>query len=160
MRSLRGQPERGVEQFNEFFLHYDDVPEELWRWENFTPKEIACSKTGQIYVESVSLDCLQRGRDIAGLPFHCNSAHRSRVHNANVRGAPRSRHLLLAFDISLVNHHPVVLYIQLRQAGFGSFGIYKRFMHCDIRPGRMWWSSHEVKREWARMFSDPEVRLA
>lgn len=160
MRSLLDQPEGGVEQFNQFFIHYEDVPEELWRWGDFTPKELSCKKTGQLYLESVSMDCLQTGREYSQVPYYVSSAHRSRVHNANIGGAPRSRHLLMAFDISLRNHHPVVLYLQLRKAGFGSFGIYKRFIHCDIRPGRMWWSSKEVKREWAQMFSDPQVRLA
>lgn len=149
MRSMLGQSNRQLDgQFNELFLHYTDVPAELWRWPNFTPEEIACPLTGQVYVESISLDCIQRTREDLGRPINLNSAHRSRLHNVRVKGAPRSRHLLLAFDIKLDRHNRRELYVALRRAGFGSFGFYNTFIHADIRPGRRWWSSHSAKRTW------------
>lgn len=160
MRSLHRESEGELKHFAELYIHYGDVPSEKWRWPNFTPKELACPRTGQLYVDSYSLDCLQLARNISGVAFHINSAHRSRIHNVRVRGAPRSRHLLMAFDISLRNHDVAELYRILIQAGFGSFGIYNSFIHADVRKGRRWFSSHKTKREFYAALNHVDSVLA
>ena len=46
----------------------------------------------------------------------------------------------IAFDISLRGHDRNELLRQCREAGFGSFGKYKTFLHVDTRRNRRWGS--------------------
>jgi hypothetical protein len=58
-----------------------------------------------------------------------------------VGGAPKSAHREgIAFDISLRGHDRNELLRQCREAGFGSFGKYKTFLHVDTRRNRKWGS--------------------
>lgn len=41
-----------------FYEHWRDVPEEAWRWPNFSPAEIACRGTGKLLVNEAALDKL------------------------------------------------------------------------------------------------------
>ena len=45
------------------FRHFRDVPDQLWRWSNFSPAEIACRGTGQLKLHPAALDTLQALRD-------------------------------------------------------------------------------------------------
>ena len=121
------------------FEHYSQVPSKLWRWQSFTPKEIACRGTGEILINQDALDKLQLLRDIIKKPLFINSAYRSALHNARVGGAPRSRHKAGdAFDISLRNHNTEDLHKAALKAGFTGFGIYQTFLHVDTGRIRQW----------------------
>ena len=75
-----------------YYRHWRDVPKESWRWQNFSPAEIACRGTGSILIHEQALDRLQALRTRLGKPLIVNSAYRSPEHNARVRGAKRSKH--------------------------------------------------------------------
>lgn len=121
------------------FEHYSQVPKELWRWQNFTPQEIACKGTGELLLVPYAMDCLQRLREIIKKPLYINSAYRSPLHNARIGGAPRSRHKAGdAFDISLRNHYKEDLHKAALQAGFQGIGIYNSFIHIDTWRKRQW----------------------
>lgn len=126
-----------------------DHPSEIqdWRWPNFTPAEIACPCCGEVYLDADSMDALQEARAAAGRLFILNSAHRCAIHNARVGGAPLSQHKWIAFDISLAGHDRIRLFEILREAGFGSFGFYRTFIHADMRPGRRWYGKG-VNKLW------------
>ena len=123
------------------FRHFRDVPQDLWRWKNFSPAEIACRGTGQLKLHPEALDKLQALRDRLGKPLIVRSAYRSREHNRNVGGAPRSKHMDgTAFDIAMSNHDPVAFEAAAREVGFLGFGFYPRsgFIHIDLGPARSW----------------------
>ena len=121
------------------FEHYSQVPSKLWRWQSFTPKEIACRGTGEILINQDALDKLQLLRDIIKKPLYINSAYRSALHNARVGGAPMSSHKKgIAFDISLRNHNIEDLHKTALKAGFTGFGIYQTFLHVDTGRVRQW----------------------
>ncbi|MCC5983888.1 MAG: DUF882 domain-containing protein [Rhodobacteraceae bacterium] len=123
------------------FAHFRDVPEQLWRWPNFAPAEIACRGTGQIKLHPAALDRLQALRDRLGKPLIVRSAYRSPAHNRNVGGAPRSKHMDgTAFDIAMSNHDPRTFEAAARAVGFKGFGFYPRsgFIHIDLGPARQW----------------------
>ena len=122
------------------FEHYSQVPKELWRWKNFTPKEIACQGTGELLLVPHALDSLQILRKLINKPLYINSAYRSPLHNARIGGAPKSSHKEgRAFDISLRNQDRGELYEAAKIAGFTGFGInYKTFMHIDKGRDRQW----------------------
>jgi uncharacterized protein YcbK (DUF882 family) len=110
----------------------------VWRWPNFTPKEIACQGTGSLLVNTPALNRLQLLRDLLGIPLTVLSAYRSPRHNALVGGAPLSQHLDgAAFDLSLVLPQR-----EMREAaadvGFTGFGGYRSFIHIDIGRERSW----------------------
>ncbi|MCT4334308.1 D-Ala-D-Ala carboxypeptidase family metallohydrolase [Paracoccus sp. YLB-12] len=124
-----------------FYRHWRDVPNDSWRWPNFSPAEIACRGTGSILIHEAALDRLQALRTRLGKPLIVNSAYRSPEHNARVRGAKRSKHLQgTAFDISMANHDPSVFEKAARAEGFLGCGTYPRsgFMHIDLGPARRW----------------------
>lgn len=122
------------------YRHYSEVPVSVWRWRNFTPAEIASKGDGSILINEEALDVLQKARDLAGMPFHINSAYRDPVHNAMVGGAPRSVHKTgCAFDISLRGFDKQELIRICRAAGFTGFGVnYQTFLHVDTGRNRSW----------------------
>jgi len=127
------------------FKHYRDVPDSLWHWENFAPREIACRGSGEIKIVPEAMDALQRVRRVLGAPMVLTSAYRSRLHNARVGGAPLSAHRalvpgILAFDILIAGHDRNELLQTCLENGFGSYGKYKTFLHVDTRKGRSWGS--------------------
>jgi hypothetical protein len=104
------------------FRHFRDVPEQLWRWSNFSPAEIACRGTGQLKLHPEALDKLQALRDRLGKPLIVRSTYRSPEHNRAVGGAPVSRHMDgTAFDIAMSNHDPAAFEAAARKVGFLGF---------------------------------------
>lgn len=123
------------------FRHFRDVPDSAWRWQHFSPAEIACRGTGQLRLHPEAMDKLQALRDRLGKPLIVRSAYRSPEHNRAVGGATRSKHMEgTAFDIAMANHDPVVFEAAARAVGFLGFGYYRRsgFMHIDLGPARTW----------------------
>jgi zinc D-Ala-D-Ala carboxypeptidase len=130
------------------FRHFRDMPQDLWRWKNFSPAEIACRGTGQLKLHPEALDKLQALRDRLGKPLIVRSAYRSPEHNRNVGGASRSKHMDgTAFDIAMGNHDPVAFEEAAREVGFLGFGYYPRsgFMHIDLGPARSWGEKFPVR---------------
>lgn len=131
-----------------FYSHWRDVPTARWRWNNFSPAEIACRGSGSLRIHEEALDKLQALRDRLGKPLIVRSAYRSPVHNRAVGGAPRSKHLDgTAFDIAMANHDPVAFEEAARVVGFKGFGFYPRsgFMHIDLGPARIWGERFPVR---------------
>ncbi len=124
---------------------WTEAPAE-WRWANFTPGELACRCGGRFcggeyWHDPVFLDALQTLREAMGAPVSVNSAHRYGLWNAHVGGAPASQHKMIAADIRIACHDPGRLLAAGREAGFGSFGLYRTFIHMDLRAGRRWFGA-------------------
>ncbi len=136
--------EKKIKANGVLFDHYSEFPASRWRWENFTPRELACRGTGRLMVDFKSLDCLQKLRDTLGKPLVLNSAYRSPEHNFAVRGARQSQHLRArAFDVKMAGHDPEQFEAAARECGFTSFGYYVRqgFMHIDTRKTPAKWGA-------------------
>ena len=130
------------------FRHFREVPEQLWRWPNFSSAEIACRGTRQIKLHPEALDKLQALRDRLSKPLIIRSAYRSPEHDRAVGGAPASKHMDgTAFDISMANHDPAAFEAAARAVGFLGFGYYPRsgFMHIDLGPARVWGEKFPVR---------------
>jgi len=130
------------------YRHFRDVPENLWRWPNFSPAEIACRGTGRLKLHPEALDKLQALRDRLGKPLILRSAYRSPEHNRAVGGAKASKHMDgTAFDIVMANHDPAAFEAAARAVGFLGFGFYPRsgFMHIDLGPARDWGERFPVR---------------
>ena len=79
------------------------------------------------------LDKLDDAREYANIPFHINSAYRTKEHNAKIGGKPNSSHLKgLAVDIKATDSRTRFLVLQaLISVGFNRIGIAKTFIHVD-----------------------------
>ncbi len=128
--------------------HWTAVPWPADRWPNFSPKELACRHCGEAYIDRVSIDMLQRAREAYGAPLRINCGHRCAIHNAQVGGAPKSQHKLIAFDVSIRSADRWAILKALERAGFTTFGFYQTFIHTDIRPGRRWYSGEKARQLW------------
>lgn len=123
------------------YKHYSEVPRDAWRWDSFSPKEIACHGTGEILIDFDALDRLQTFRDIIGVPFTPNSAYRSIEHNKTIGGSPKSQHCYgRAFDVPVFNNKMSRDTIKkvARIVGFKGIGDYNTFVHIDTGPARYW----------------------
>jgi len=130
------------------YSHWSAFPMSEWKWKNFTPKELASKGNGEFYYHPRTLNALQKARSALGKPLYINSGHRDWLHNLAVGGVPRSAHLWLACDISTRGHNLAQLRAILMASGFKTFGYYNRFIHADLRPGRLWYGSQEAKTQW------------
>lgn len=106
-----------------------------WPWPNFSEKEIACKCCGETFIDSESMDALQRLRDAWGRPIRVNSAHRCVAHNARVGGVNASMHLKLAFDCPCPAIEQERFATAAKAAGFRGIIRYPRrgFVHLDCR---------------------------
>lgn len=116
---------------------------EAGRWPNFAAVEMACTCCGEVYWAPDEFDRAQNLRTALARPVSFNSTHRCWRNNARVGGAPKSQHKRIAFDFSLLR--PAVSEAELAAlqenmfaAGFGTFGLYRTFIHTDSRRGRFW----------------------
>jgi len=98
---------------------------------------------------------LQKIRDVAGCAIHINSAYRSPEHNERIGGAHKivdgkrietSQHVFgKASDLTSRNHTPKELYdlieamILCGDISEGGLGLYKSFVHYDIRGKKARW---------------------
>lgn len=121
------------------YKHYSEVPDNEWRWPNFTPKEIACKGSQSIVINEQALDTLQKARTLLGAPMRINSAYRGIEWNHEVGGSKNSRHKNgSAFDISVGNHNYEELLEALMESGFTGIGLYNTFIHVDTGRPRTW----------------------
>lgn len=120
---------------------------------NFSLSEFAChDKDGtpvpQQYLKNVQrvANQLQILRDYLGEPVRILSGYRTPSHNKKVGGATRSYHLTAsAADIAVKSKSPKQLaaiverLIAKGSLKFGGLGLYKGFIHLDIRPNKVRW---------------------
>lgn len=80
------------------------------------------------------LSKLDEAREMAGIPFHINSAYRTKEHNAKIGGSPNSSHLKgLAVDISATDSRTRYTILDaLLSVGFNRIGIADTFIHVDL----------------------------
>lgn len=120
--------------------HWREVPPGQWRWQHFTPQEMACKGSQRIKVRIALMDKLEALRGLVG-EMHVLSGYRSPEHNKEVGGAAQSKHVLgEAADISMARHDPAEFYDAARQVGFLGIGFYpsQNFIHVDLGPKRWW----------------------
>ena len=89
------------------------------------------------------VNLLERIRKHFGVPVTVNSGIRCKTHNSNVGGVSGSQHLKgTAADISVKGVDPakVAAYAETLLPGTGGIGIYKNFVHVDVRKTKSRWN--------------------
>lgn len=119
---------------------------------NFDSKEFDCKDGTKVPAELIP-NCLELAinlqilRDSLGVPIRITgSGYRTPSHNKNVKGAPKSQHLLCkAADINADGLTPKQLaahiesLIEKGSMKQGGIGVYKGFVHYDIRGTTARW---------------------
>jgi len=114
-----------------------------WPLQWFTKQELACRHCGALFVCEQAALALDRVRARLDLPLRLTSAYRCATHNKNVKGAPRSRHMICdAFDIKCNTPSERLMLIHAAfSEGFHGIGIYDDFIHIDYRMAPALWYS-------------------
>ena len=111
---------------------------------NFTVKEFACSDgTDTVFISLTLVNLLQKIRDHLGKAVIINSAYRTEAHNKSIGGATYSQHKYgLAADIHIngVTPKEIAAYVETLMPSSGGIGIYKSFVHVDVRQVKSRWN--------------------
>jgi len=122
------------------------------RTKNFSLSEFACKDGTAVpekYYDNVweLMQNLQVLRDYFGVPITINSGYRTEKHNAKIGGSKNSQHLLAkASDIVVKGISPLEVYqtieklIENGKIKQGGLGLYKTFVHYDIRGIKARWT--------------------
>lgn len=122
---------------------------------NFKVSEFACNDgSDPIFIHKDLPSVLQHIRNCFGKPLVINSAYRTAYYNKQVGGASKSYHCYgMAADVAISGVEPREIAIAAEQAlsavGYpGGVGLYKSFVHVDVRSTKYRWdqrSGKEVK---------------
>lgn len=111
---------------------------------NFKAKEFACKDgSDAIFIAPSLVDILQAIRNKFGRAVYINSAYRTPSHNKKEGGSTYSQHLYgKAADIRITGVKPKVIaeYIETLIPDTGGIGIYKNFVHVDVRAEKSRWN--------------------
>ena len=111
---------------------------------NFTVKEFACSDgTDTVFISLALVNLLQKIRNHFGKAVIINSAYRTEAHNKSIGGATYSQHKYgLAADIHIdgVTPKEIAAYVETLMPSSGGIGIYKSFVHVDVRQVKSRWN--------------------
>lgn len=111
----------------------------------FSEAEFAATGCSSKDCASESITRLDLARHLAGVPFHINSAYRSREHDLKRGRSGNSAHTRgRAFDIRCCNNENRYRIISAAiDAGFTRIGVYPTFVHMDDDPSlpspRIWY---------------------
>lgn len=113
---------------------------------NFKVREFACNDgSDPIFISLELVEVLQKIRDHFGKPVNINSGFRTASYNKrkDVGGATYSQHLYgTAADIRISGVSPknIAAYAETLLPNKGGIGIYKDFVHVDVRDVKSRWN--------------------
>lgn len=127
---------------------FDDIPEDQWRWEYFSRKELACRGSGECRMSPDFMDLLDNLREAYGRKMIITSGYRSPEYNnlVGTTGFDGPHTQGIAVDVSVLGRDAYDLIKAALNLGFMGIGISQngksRFVHLDImenefRP-RVW----------------------
>lgn len=113
------------------------VLEDIQLSRNFKLSEFVCNDgSNEVKVDGELVERLQQLRNNLGKPIYITSAYRNESYNKKVGGVSNSQHLLgKAVDIIVKDMATHELGRQAKIVGFKGVGIYKDFVHIDVREG-------------------------
>ena len=111
---------------------------------NFRVSEFACKDgSDTVFISLGLVSVLQQIRDHFARPVIINSAYRNDAYNKKVGGADYSQHKYgMAADIYINGVSPATIaaYVETIMPNTGGIGIYRNFVHVDVRTARARWN--------------------
>ena len=111
---------------------------------HFKVNEFACNDGSDvIFISAELVNVLEKIRRHFGKPVIVNSGYRTVTYNKSVGGATYSQHLYgMAADIVVRDVSPkeVAEYAEKLLPNKGGIGIYKNFVHVDVRAVKSRWN--------------------
>ena len=111
---------------------------------NFKVSEFACKDgSDTVFISPGIVTVLQKIRDHFAKPVIITSAYRNDTFNKKVGGADFSQHKYgMAADININGVSPATIaaYVETLMPNCGGIGIYKSFVHVDVRTDRARWN--------------------
>lgn len=123
---------------------------EMWRWPNFSPREMACRKTGALVIDHRFMDALQALRSYLAFRMPVTSGYRSPEYDREIGGAG-VHPFGCAADIEIAGEPAWRLATAAADFGFVGIGLrqhgawHKRFVHLDTLEMA---SGHPRPRIW------------
>lgn len=106
----------------------------------FNLQEFECPCCKRVILHSDLLTNLIKLRKLIKDPIYINSGYRCKAYNDQVGGTPKSYHTFgMAVDIYSKTVKIPDLALYAKQAGFKGIGLYKTFIHLDVRPEEYTW---------------------
>ena len=107
---------------------------------NFNLQEFNCPCCKRVIIHKDLLTNLIKLRKLVKEPIYINSGYRCKAYNDQVGGTSKSYHTFgMAVDIIIKIGTLSDLVLYAKQAGFKGIGIYKTFIHLDVRPKEYTW---------------------
>lgn len=111
---------------------------------NFKVSEFACKDgSDTVFISLILVSVLQQIRDHFGKPVIITSAYRNDAYNKKVGGADYSQHKYgKAADIYISGISPATIadFVETIMPNTGGIGIYRSFVHVDVRTSRARWN--------------------
>jgi len=123
-----------------FFDHWSEVPANDWRWPHFTPREMACRRSGKLLLTPEFLDALEALRATVNRPLPVTAGYRDPEHNALVSSTGKTGPHTTgrAADIAISGEDAYALLgAAIRAGSFTGIGLNQRgphagrFIHLD-----------------------------
>lgn len=119
----------------EHWSQYDGA----WPWPNFTPREMADRKTGELYLDIAFMNWLQDLRQLYGRPMIISSGYRTSTHQKTLPGGRSTGSHVdgMAADIGVYGEHAWELQkmayaMDVLGVGVSQTGNYRsRYLHLD-----------------------------
>lgn len=112
---------------------------------NFKVAEFACKDgSDTVFISPGLVTVLQKIRDHFAKPVIITSAYRNDTFNKKVGGADYSQHKYgTAADIYISGVSPATIaeFVETIMPNTGGIGIYKNFVHVDVRTSRARWNA-------------------
>ena len=107
---------------------------------NFNLREFECPCCHRVIIHEKLLRLLVKLRKKIKHPLYINSGYRCKEENIRVGGVPNSYHRMgYAADIRTDHINPIDLVALAMGVGFIGIGLYRTFLHVDIRPNEHFW---------------------
>lgn len=125
------------------FSHFDEInsSSSIWKWPDFSPKEMACRGSGKLKIDVEFMTKLQDLRYACGFPFRITSGYRSPKYNSLVSGTGMTGPHTTgkAVDIAVSRTQAFIVLQNCFIYGFTGIGVSQkgssRFIHLDTLPG-------------------------
>lgn len=106
----------------------------------FNLQEFECPCCKRVMIHSNLLTNLIKLRKLVNEPIYINSGYRCKSYNDQVGGTSKSYHTFgMAVDICTKIGNISDLALHAKNVGFKGIGVYKTFLHLDVRPEEHTW---------------------